>query len=367
MSERPKLSSSARSLIINAVLTLIAFALLGLAVWSNREQIREVLARPIDARLFGLGFLLLLTALVLTFIRWYVLVRALDLPFRLRDALRLGFIGNVFNLVIPGAVGGDVIKAAFLCREQERKTQAVASMVIDRIVGLLGLFLLAGISGLVAWSAAGADLRRLIVIVWVAAATGLIGLAVLFTPALYHPLHRLVKGRGRLQTLFDELILMASAYRQQVRVVAAMLVLAIGIHTLYVTAFWLVSRALFRSEAPSLAKHLLVVPLVLFTTAVPLPFGALGLSEEASQQLMKLVGHPGGAVTMMGYRVLMYAGGLVSAIFYLANARQVRTLRKEAASESSEQEPSPSASSNPQEDLAPVHPQADQPQDEQHR
>ena len=40
----------------------------------------------------------------------------------LRDAMRLGFIGNVFNLVIPGAVGGDIVKGAFLCREQARKT-----------------------------------------------------------------------------------------------------------------------------------------------------------------------------------------------------------------------------------------------------
>ena len=59
--------------------------------------------------------------------------------FSFRDAVRLGFIGNIFNLVIPGAVGGDVIKAAFLCRMQpDKKPQAVASMVLDRILGLLG-------------------------------------------------------------------------------------------------------------------------------------------------------------------------------------------------------------------------------------
>ena len=50
----------------------------------------------------------------------------------------LGFIGIVFNLVIPGAVGGDLIKAAYLVRMHIKKTQAIASMVIDRILGLLG-------------------------------------------------------------------------------------------------------------------------------------------------------------------------------------------------------------------------------------
>ena len=33
---------------------------------------------------------------------------------------------------------------------------------------------------------------------------------------------------------------------------------------------------------------------------------------------------------MMGYRVLMYAGGLVSVLVYLANLRQVRSLAREA-------------------------------------
>jgi hypothetical protein len=76
-----------------------------------------------------------------------------------------------------------------------------------------------------------------------------------------------------------------------------------------------------------------MVPLALFTTAVPLPFGALGLSEQVSDQLFKLVNHPGGAVAMMGYRVLMYAGGLISACVYLANIRQVKSLTDMASGE----------------------------------
>ena len=53
----------------------------------------------------------------------------------------------VFNLVIPGGVGGDLIKASYLVRMRIRRTQAVASMVIDRILGLLALFILAAIAG----------------------------------------------------------------------------------------------------------------------------------------------------------------------------------------------------------------------------
>lgn len=317
--------SPARSWLINAVGIVVAFGLLGLAVYNNREQVLAVLRGPLDAQLFASALVLYLAGLILTFVRWYVLVRALGIPFRLRDAIRLGFIGNVFNLVIPGAVGGDLIKALYLTREHSHKEQAIASMVIDRVVGLLGLFLLAGLMGMGVWSAADVQVRRLITVVWAAVALGLVGLFILFTPALYGPLNRLVAGRAKLERILTELEAAAAAYRKRLAVVIAMLVMAMGIHSLYVFSFYEVSRAIF-PLVPTLGQHFVIVPLCLFTTAVPLPFGALGLSEQVTQQLFRLVNHPTGAVAMMAYRVLMYAGGFLSACVYLANLRTVRTI-----------------------------------------
>ena len=78
-----------------------------------------------------------------------MLVRVIEPTFKLSATFVLGSIGMVFNLVIPGAVGGDLIKAAYLVRMQIKKTQAIASMVIDRILGLLALFILAAVAGAV--------------------------------------------------------------------------------------------------------------------------------------------------------------------------------------------------------------------------
>jgi uncharacterized membrane protein YbhN (UPF0104 family) len=347
-----------RSVLVNVALTIIALILLGMAVASNRSQIQGVLSREIDLRLLGLGFAIYMSALLLTFVRWYVLVRALGLPFRLRDAMRLGFIGNVFNLVIPGAVGGDVIKAAFLCREQDRKTQAVASMVIDRALGLLGLFLLAGVSGLMAWNSSTEGVRRLVQIVWAATGVGIVGLVFLFTPSLFHLFRRIAEGRGRLEVLFDELGTMAASYRRRLPVVALGLGMAVVSHSLFVICFYVVDNALFPAGVPTLGDHFLMVPLALFTTAVPLPFGALGLSEQASEQLFKLVHHPSGAVAMMGFRLMMYGGGLVSVIVYLFNLSQVRQLAEAGTGPES---CSARGGSNSHENSPAIEPIADQP------
>jgi uncharacterized protein (TIRG00374 family) len=319
-----------RSLVINTLLIALAFGLLALVIWKNRSQIREVLGRPLDPRLFALAFVIYLTGVMITFVRWYWLVRVVEPAFRLSYAILLGFIGIVFNLVIPGAVGGDLIKAAYLMRMKVNKTQAVATMVIDRILGLMGLFLLASIAGAVAWPIAPPQVKTLILVAWAAFGAGLLTLYAIFDQSLTRRYPSLLTGHGRLSAILTELKQLSETYRGNLGLVAAMLALSAFCHGLFVVAFYTVSRTIFPTRLPSLAQHFLMVPLTLFTTAVPLPFGALGLTEEASEQMFRLVSHPGGALAMMGFRVLMYAGALVGALVYLANLRQVRGLTEAA-------------------------------------
>ena len=95
-------------------------------------------------------------------------------------------------------------------------------------------------------------------------------------------------------------------------------------------AFFLVDKMLFPFMSTTLAQHFLVVPLTLFSMAVPLPFGALGFTEGVSDQLFKLVGHNGGLLAMMGFRVVLYSSGLVGACVYLAKLKEVRALTASA-------------------------------------
>jgi len=317
--------------VINAALVLLAFGLLGGVIWQNKAEISQVLSRKLDYRIIGLAFVIYMSGLLLTFLRWLFLVRVIEPGFRLRDAILLGYIGNVFNLVIPGAVGGDLIKAAYLVRMKINKTQAVASMVLDRILGLLGLFVLAGISGAVAWPMAGVGVRRLILIVWCFLGAGVLGLALIFGQGLTRRYPKLLEGTGRLNLLLRELNTLSRTYRSRLGLVAGALFLASANHAMSVVAFYLVSRTIFPiGQLPSLGQHFLMVPLTLFTTAVPIPFGAMGFTEKVGKQLFQLVNHPHGDLAMMGFRVLMYAGALLSACVYLSNLKQVRGLSQAA-------------------------------------
>jgi glycosyltransferase 2 family protein len=318
-------------LVINLALALVTFGLLGLVIYQKSDKIAKVFSRQLDLRWLLAGEAIYLTALVTTFIRWYMLVRVIEPKFTFRAAVLLGFIGNVFNLVLPGAVFGDLIKAAYLVRMQIKKTQAVASMVIDRILGLLGLFVLASTAGLFAWRSAPTDVRTLIVAAWTALAVGAVALAVIFSQALSRTFPQLLTKRSRLGLIASELREMSGTYRGRLDVVALALVLATFNHALNVVAFYLVGKMLYGNDMPTtLGQHFLMVPLTLFTMAVPLPFGALGVTEEVGEQLLKLVWHPSGALAVIGFRVIMYGSGLVGACVYLAKLNEVRELTASA-------------------------------------
>lgn len=317
-------------LAVNAGLVLLAFGLLGLVIWRNRDKLGDVFSRPLDWRLFALGQAIFLVSLVSTFVRWYLLARVVDPRFTLRAALLLGFIGNVFNMVIPGAVGGDLIKAAYLVKMHVKKTQAIASMVIDRIIGLLALFTLATVAGALVWNTIPSEVRSLIVAAWVATGLGFLLLAAIFAQLFSRMFPGIGHGHSRLGLVVTELKEMSSTYRRRLDVVAACGLMSLASHSFNVVAFYLVGKMLFPSLTTTVAQHFLMAPLTLFTMAVPMPFGALGVSEEAGDQLFKLVGHPSGGLAMMGFRVLMYGGALVGAIVYLTRIREVRGLTASA-------------------------------------
>jgi uncharacterized membrane protein YbhN (UPF0104 family) len=265
-----------------------------------------------------------------TFIRWFFLVRVIEPNFTFSATMVLGSIGMVFNLVIPGAVGGDLIKAAYLVRMRIRKTQAIASMVIDRILGLLALFVLAAIAGTFAWRLAQSDVRKLIVLSWVAVIVGVLVLSAIFAQLFSRLFPGFAPAHSRLGLIVSELREMSTTYRGRLDVVLGCLTLAVFIHVLNVLAFYLVGRMLFPFMSVSLAQHFLLVPLILFSMVVPIPFGAPGVSEEVGKQLFNLVGHPNGALAMMGFRVLMYGAGLCGACVYIAKLKEVRGLTASA-------------------------------------
>jgi len=122
--------------------TLLSVALLGWIFRSEtfRAQTWQVLtsARP-GWLAFGLAAAFL-GNLVGVF-RWGIFLRVLDIPLSRWEVLRLSFVGLFFNNFLVSAVGGDAVKVVWLGAKGHRKSNALLSVLMDRMSGLGALVL----------------------------------------------------------------------------------------------------------------------------------------------------------------------------------------------------------------------------------
>lgn len=271
----------------------------------------------------------------LSFVRWYLLVRALKLNFHLRDALRLGSLGYLLNFISPGSVGGDLFKAVFLAREQPaQKTAAVASILIDRAVGLYAMLLVAclGISMLEGALSQNVALQTIASLIRIAALIGTVSLVLLMFPG--------TTGK-RMQSLFVRLPLVgetcvhliqaAAAYRHHRLILFSAIVIAVVTHCLLVSAFWAIERGL-PVHAATFRENLVLVPTSLLAGVIPATPSGLGTMEAAVELLYRATGanDGDGTIVALAYRMATLVMASVGAVYYLTARKKVGDLIHQA-------------------------------------
>jgi glycosyltransferase 2 family protein len=332
--------SHARRTALTLIKIALALGILGFLVFQARDAIANLTARTIDWKFMAAAMLCSLAAAGLGFVRWHILIRALDIGARLIDSVRLGALGFALNFVSPGSIGGDFFKAIFLAHgHPEQRPEAVASVVADRVMGLLTQLGLAscGILATGLLRASSPPLRLLCQTILVVAVAGWIGFifviffgksfgAVVRGPAEKIPL--VGKTAGRLLATVD-------AYRGRKRMLLGAFGVSIVMALCFITTFYLVARGL-PIRAPSWPEHLVIVPVASLVGAVlPTPNG-LGTTEGTIEALYKAM--PGGAGIATGDGTLVGLGrrltdvvvALIGLGFYLSHSREMKEVFAEA-------------------------------------
>jgi uncharacterized membrane protein YbhN (UPF0104 family) len=287
-----------------------------------------------------------LTAVTITIVRWHWLIRALGLPFRLRDALRLGFLGYLLNFVSLGSVGGDLFKAVFVARELHgHRAEAVATVVVDRLIGLFGVFLLAAASIIAtgAWEAESSELMRSLYraafICTGVSAAAILGL-MLMSDGLWHALERKLASLPKIGLICERLIAAVRRYRRATWVLVLSLVATLIAQALFAVAFYFVSAGCLENH-PSLASHMVIVPLATLVGILPLPMSGLGAVEAAIDFMYHAVpkaieggaaaalSKGVGALVSLANRVVMLAVAMIGVVIYFVSRREVAEVMHE--------------------------------------
>jgi len=273
------------------------------------------IVRQADARLLILGGLLLIPVVLLSTLRWWVLMRAREIDVGLSRVGRLTLAGYFFNLCMPGTTGGDVMKAYYAAKGTDQRADAVVSIAIDRLCGLVGLVLLVGIIGL--FSLDDPLIRRLTIALWLGL-VGLIAAAWLYaSPTLRGRLRmgaKLSKLPGA--NLIRNVDAWVSAYRRHLGALIGAVGISLIIHLCLAGSM---SLAGFSMGVDQPLLYLLgVVPIVLMLWSLPVsgPLGLGPLDYVAVQLVVAGSGTTDQQALMMfvAYRLYLVALGLVGSL-----------------------------------------------------
>ncbi|MEO5375605.1 MAG: flippase-like domain-containing protein [Alphaproteobacteria bacterium] len=124
----------------------LKFALSGLLIWYLLGKVDVGAAwdqaRGVDPAMLVLASCLMVGQVAVGTLRWHIAMRALGTVLRVIDTARFVYIAMFFNLVLPGAVGGDALRMWKGRRAGLSLTQAVNSVMLERVATVLGLVLL---------------------------------------------------------------------------------------------------------------------------------------------------------------------------------------------------------------------------------
>jgi len=229
--------------------------------------------------------------IIITGSRWHMLLRSQGIRLPFRDTMALNFIGTLFNTVIPGAVGGDVMKGYYLSRRAPgQRSLAITTLLVDRVLGLMALLVMPLIAA--AWNMDLVLRSKALRAVMILAAAGLFAgvagffLALMLGNRLLAMLDRL--DRFRPAQVLRKVLWAIVQYRNHAATIAAGLALGMLNHLLGIYAFLLCARSISDADL-NLQQCLLVVPLGLVTTAIPISPAGVGVGQAAFFTLFALI------------------------------------------------------------------------------
>ncbi len=264
-------------------------------------------------------------------LRWQILLRVQGIHISWSRLYGLLMVGLFFSLFIPGGTGGDIVKGYYLLKEAPmgRKTAAAMSVVMDRLLGLVGITLLT--VGITYWRwdwlTTDAMSRNYIITglsLLGAAVFGMLLAGVIAGMRVVHRLPEKMPGRTFLASLAGAYALYGRAWMSTL----AALVISMVAHGMHYTTFAFATQSIAESgpRTPTILEVYSAIPVIETVAALPITPGGLGTREKLFDDMLtslcldrngdRLPEGVAPAISMLGYICIAF-WGVVGGIFYM--------------------------------------------------
>lgn len=276
--------------------------------------------------------------------RWQILLRVqgVKIPwYRLGGLLMIGIF---FNQFMPGGTGGDVVKIFYLLKETpDKKGPALLAVLMDRLVGLIGLIFVSGVvivwnwhwltqeqpipyfdfSWLVSygkinlWLSQIPNTTKLLYFLLVILGATVAGIAVSFLITGFGLAHKL-PPRFPKRDIFVDLSLAYNLYARAWKASLLAILISFGIHICSFMMFY--SAAMSLGMKIPLLDFFALMPIINTLASLPISVGGAGVREGLFQTLLNTLCGVAKAdavvISLLGASMVLF-WGILGGVIYL--------------------------------------------------
>jgi uncharacterized protein (TIRG00374 family) len=274
-------------------------------LWRNVSSVRP---GPLALSLVFMG-----ATLFLGVVRWRLVLRVHGLELSFWRATEISLVAHFFNSFLLGSSGGDLMKAWYAAREtHHKKTEAVVTVFVDRLIGLFSMLLFASVMMLpnlefVSTHGTLSAVAGLVALMLVACGSVVVlafwgGLS-RGVPRARVWLRKLPKGEW-LESCLDA----CRAFGRQPGFLAKSLALSLALNTLCVLQLLSLAEGL-NLGVPPLALFV-IVPIIICIAALPVTPSGLGLRENLYVLMLAAPGLAVPHTAALSLSLLAFGGSL---------------------------------------------------------
>ncbi|MFA5411252.1 MAG: lysylphosphatidylglycerol synthase transmembrane domain-containing protein [Candidatus Omnitrophota bacterium] len=260
-------------IIVSALLLIFLFRMV------DRKAMLDIIKNA-DMPFLFLAFFVFFLIYLLCLFRWEMLLKAARIQLPLKRII-ISFCGGIFfNLFLPSTIGGDMMRSLDLAAHTKKPKEVVATVLLDRLSGYIGLVILAFFALLFGWKLIrdGSVLFSIGIITLLLIAI----LLVLFNKFLYAKINKFLdsSGAGKIRESIKNLHQEIHIFRHQKKVIVNNLVMSLLIQALSPLSFYFVALSL--GVKINIVYFFIFLPIIGAIILLPISIGGLGLRDAST-------------------------------------------------------------------------------------
>lgn len=289
----------------------------------DKKTLLEVIknAKP---DLLLLAFIIYFSSYVLCLFRWEMLLKAAKIHLPLKRVIISIAGGHFFNLFLPSTIGGDVMRSIDLATHTRMPREVVATVLLDRLSGYVGLVILTLLALLFGWRL----IQDTSVLFSVAIITAIliVLLLILFNRFIYTKINKLLHSprAGKIREAIKNLHQEMHIFRHHKEIIVKNLILSLVIQAVSPITFYVIALSL--GIKIGIVYFFIFLPIIGAITLLPISIGGLGLRDATTIFFFAKAGITKDlafAMSLMSFFfILVYAG--IGGFIYVLTVRHRR-------------------------------------------